>query len=45
MKAGDTGDSFATANDVANAINNAYWTATSENDGGVLEGNKTEEKS
>ena len=44
MKAGDTGDSFATANDVANAINNAYWTATSENDGGVLEGNKTEEK-
>ena len=44
MKAGDAGDSFATANDVANAINNAYWTATSENDGGVLEGNKTEEK-
>ena len=44
MKAGDAGDSFATANDVANAINSAFWTATSENDGGVLEGNKTEEK-
>ena len=44
VSAGDAGDSFATANDVANAINSAYWTATSENDGGVLEGNKTEEK-
>ena len=44
MKAGDAGDSFATANDVANAINSAFWTVTSENDGGVLEGNKTEEK-
>ena len=29
MKAGDTGDSFATANDVANAINSAFWNATS----------------
>lgn len=44
VSAGDAGDSFATANDVATAINNASWTATSENDGGVLEGNKTEEK-
>ena len=29
---------------MATAINSAFWTATSENDGGVLEGNKTEEK-
>ena len=29
MKAGDAGDSFATANDVANAINSAFWNATS----------------
>ena len=29
MKAGDAGDSFATANDVANAINGAFWNATS----------------
>ena len=44
VSAGNAGDSFATANDVATAINSAFWTATSENDGGVLEGNKTEEK-
>ena len=44
VSAGNAGDSFATANDVATAINSAFWTVTSENDGGVLEGNKTEEK-
>ncbi len=44
VSAGNEGDSFATANDVANAINSVFWTATSENDGGVLEGNNTEEK-
>ena len=44
VSASNAGDSFATANDVATAINSAFWTATSENDGGVLEGNKTEEK-
>ena len=45
MKAGDAGDSFATANDVANAINSAYWKVTGAEDGGEFaEGNTTTEE-
>ena len=45
MKAGDAGDSFATANDVANAINSAYWKVTGAKDGGEFaEGNATTEE-
>ena len=45
MKAGDVGDSFATANDVANAINSAYWKVTGAEDGGEFaEGNTTTEE-
>ena len=45
MKAGDAGDSFATANDVANAINSAYWKVTGAKDGGEFaEGNTTTEE-
>ena len=45
MKAGDAGDSFATANDVANAINSAYWKVTGAEDGGEFaEGNATTEE-
>lgn len=45
MKAGEAGDSFATANDVANAINSAYWKATGATDGGEFadDNNTTEE--
>ncbi|WP_288346277.1 hypothetical protein [uncultured Haemophilus sp.] len=45
MKAGDAGDSFATANDVSNAINSAYWKVTGAKDGGEFaEGNATTEE-
>ena len=45
IKAGDAGDSFATANDVANAINSAYWKVTGAQDGGEFaEGNATTEE-
>ena len=45
MKAADTGNSFATANDVANAINSAYWKVTGAKDGGEFaEGNATTEE-
>ena len=45
MKAGDAGDSFATASDVANAINSAYWKVTgAKDDGEFAEGNATTEE-
>ena len=45
VSAGDAGDSFATANDVANAINNAFWKVTGAEDGGKFaDGNTTTEE-
>ena len=45
MKAADAGNSFATANDVANAINSAFWKVTGAKDGGEFaEGNATTEE-
>ena len=45
VSAGDAGDSFATANDVANAINNAFWKVTGGEDGGKFaDGNTTTEE-
>ncbi|RDF11797.1 hypothetical protein DPV92_01070 [Haemophilus paraphrohaemolyticus] len=45
VSAADAGDSFATANDVANAINSASWKVTGAEDGGEFaEGNTTTEE-
>ncbi|TDN44523.1 ESPR-type extended signal peptide-containing protein [Haemophilus haemolyticus] len=45
VSAGNAGDSFATANDVANAINKAFWKVTGAEDGGEFaEGNTTTEE-
>ena len=45
VSAADAGDSFATANDVANAINSASWKVTGAKDGGEFaEGNTTTEE-
>ena len=45
VSAADAGDSFATANDVANAINSAFWKVTGAKDGGEFaEGNTTTEE-
>ena len=45
VSAADAGDSFATANDVANAINSASWKVTGAKDGGEFaEGNATTEE-
>ena len=45
VSAGNAGDSFATANDVANAINSAFWKVTGAEDGGKFaDGNTTTEE-
>ncbi len=45
VSADNAGDSFATANDVANAINKAFWKVTGAEDGGEFaEGNATTEE-
>ena len=45
VSAADAGDNFATANEVANAINSAFWKVTGAKDGGEFaEGNTTTEE-